>query len=196
MLSWTALTEGSRGLDPKEFHMSLPRTVLSLLLFSSLFFMIPGCTIDDPVASAPRVGLDTRLVGSWSSEASEVYTISETHLYYEAWDEWGGEIVYAAQFNDETGIIIIRYDDDAKQVWSIYDQAWNVVGQHDMTGLDYYGIYYRDLSSDKVVFSNTNDQQNYGPTETSTLRGAINRFGFHNMSDWIDESFKPIYTRN
>jgi hypothetical protein len=170
---------------------ALTGLVLAIILFA-------GCNSDpgdDLIA-----GLDPRLVGTWKSAFDEVYEITETHLTFDNGygGSWGGTIEYAARFDKNTGIIIIQYDDaDSKQEWAMYGPppGYDFLGYHDTTGKDFYGIYFRDLTQNSVVFSNTSNQTDFSPSETVTLQQAKNRFTLDNMPDWIDISFAMPFDR-
>ncbi|MCL2044348.1 MAG: hypothetical protein FWG89_09430 [Treponema sp.] len=161
---------------------------LTGLVFAVLLFI--GCTMDGGNGDGIIVGLDSRLIGTWESEFDETYVITGTHLTYTDYmgDIWGGSIVYAANFNHNTGVIIILYDTDKKQEWPIYDTDWNIIGTRDTTGKDFYGIYFRNLTQNSVVLSNSSDQTDYSPSETATGIEAINRFTLDNMPGWINIS--------
>jgi hypothetical protein len=99
-------------------------------------------------------------------------------------------------FNKNTGVIIIQYDASSKQKWAkSYDEDWNPIDYYDTTGRDFYGIYYRSLTQNSVVFSNTSNQNDFSPSETATLQLAINRFTLDNMPHWIDISFAIPFDR-
>ena len=150
-------------------------------------FLFTGCDTGNG-GSDVIVGLDSRLIGTWelSGEGwSERYEITETHFTYTGFETWGGSIAYAARFNNNTGVIIIQYDADKKQQWT----NWTTMEDITPAG-NFYGIYFRNLTQNSVVLSNTSDQaDNWGPSETTTQQQAINRFTFDNMSNWIDLSF-------
>jgi len=154
----------------------------------SAAYLFTGCESGD---NGVIVGLDPRLIGTWETEFFEKYIITDTHLTYTDFmgEVWGGTIGYAARFNSNTGIIVIRYDGDKKQQWPIYNASWEITGYHDTSGRDFYGIYFRNLTQNSFIPSNTSDQKDFGPSETATLQQAINRFTLDNMPDWMDASF-------
>ena len=162
---------------------------VSVCLFAALLFT--ACSTDGDDGGAD--GLDPRLVGSWASSFDEKYTITQNNLSYESeYSSWGGRIVHAASFNDNTGVLIIRYDAGKKQQWTNWDTMEDITP----AGKDFYGIYFRQLTANSVILSNTSDQaNNWGPSETATLADAISRFSFDNMPDWIDLGFAAPYSR-
>ena len=162
---------------------------IALITFTLCLVLFMGCTMDNGEEFIDDGRLKAALIGTWDGDFDS-YIITGNHLSYVSFfGPFAGEIVHVTNFNQTSGVIIIEYDADAKQEWpSGYDpETWEPTDYHDTTGLDFYGIYFRELSSNSVIISNTSDQKNdWGPSETATLPEAINRFRLHNMSDWID----------
>ena len=169
------------------FSRRLARSIfyLCVLLCLSTAFLFTGCSTD--VNDVGSEGLDSRLIGKWKSPFDEIYVITQTNLSYESeYSSWSGRIMYAANFNDNTGILIIQYDEDKKQQWTNWDTLEDITPMN----RDFYGIYFRNLTQNSVVLSNTSDQaNNWGPSETATLAQAKSRFTLDKMPDWIDLSF-------
>ena len=122
-------------------------------------------------------------------------------LYYYAWDYepgddpiWGGKIVYAAKFNDTSGIIIIEYDTDKKQIWMNWDTFPPLPLDPQPAG-NFYGIYYDNLTQNSFVPSGSSNQETSGPSETETRQQAIDRFTLHAKTDWMNEGLMFAYTR-
>ena len=177
------------------------RSAFILLILSALFL---GCKTDsDDIV--PVIELDQRLVGIFDNTVGkDVYEItSDLKLYYYGTDfftgddfVWGGKIVYAAKFSDTSGIIIIEYDTDKKQVWMDW-YADPIPEPLDPQPAGYfYGIYYDSLTANSFIPSNTSDQLDFGPCETETLEEAKNRFTLDAKTDWMNPAFATIvYTR-
>ena len=166
---------------------------VSVCLSAALLFTACSSDGDDGGANGGADGLDPRLIGSWVSSFDEKYTIAQNNLSYESeYSSWGGQIVHAASFNDNTGVLIIRYDAGKKQQWTNWDTMEDITP----AGKDFYGIYFRQLAANSVVLSNTSDlANNWGPSETATLADAVNRFAFDNMADWVDLGFVAPFGR-
>ena len=203
------------SFQPVTLRRHFTRSALALFIMFclSLSLLFSGCVIDpndeeiinnevnDDEGDDDVISLDSRLIGTFKeSFYGDYFTITSTHLTYTTPDYidpdnhivWGGEIVHAANFSANAGIIIILYDADKKQQWT------NWIDMSDMTpaGKDYYGIYFEDLSQAGVKLSQTNDQaNNYGPSETASLQEAIDRFTMDNMYDWAASGLTPIYSR-
>jgi hypothetical protein len=167
---------------------------------------------NDPLEG--RKGLDERLYGRWRFEYGRI--VEEFSITREPrnpanlgalscganiWTDIGfqenfaGDIVYAENFSQSAGIIIIEYWPDHEQVWVDWDRAYppdyfppradNPVGKN------FYGIYFIKLNEagTQVFLACTNDQANhYGPTETATLEEAIAQFTQGNMNQLLDLS--------
>lgn len=167
----------------------------AVLAMAAVFVGCKTDTDDDP----PVIGLDTRLIGTWDSGFDGYEITSDLKLYYYGMDPdtyttgddiaWGGKIVYAAKFPNNSGIIIIEYDTDKKQVWYDYSDYPSVTEFDPQPDGNFYGIYYDNLTAATVAFGNTSDQGNdYGPTETVTLQEAINQFTLDAKFDWMSDS--------
>ena len=169
----------------RKFFLSLP-----VFLFMALLFT--GCSMDDDVIGDGFP--EHRLLGTWESEWDESYEITETHLRFTGFGDssWGGRIMRITAFNENTGVLIIQYDADSKQQWTNWDTMEDITP----AGRDFYGIYYRTQTVNSVIFSNTSDQENdWGPSETASLQEAVNRFTFDNMTNWVDLAFAAPFSR-
>jgi hypothetical protein len=198
-------------------------TVFYLLFFiyHFLFIVLSGCLLEgDPLEGS--AGLDERLYGVWRFEWGAAGQYEEIRITREPqtagnlgafvyggniWTDRGfeesfaGDIVYAESFSDDTasvgssGIIIIEYWPDHKQVWVDWDKAYAPYyfppREDNPVNKNFYGIYFLNMKEDgtQVFLANTSDQSNnYGPTETETLEEAIAKFTPGNMNQLLDLS--------
>jgi hypothetical protein len=58
---------------------------------------------------------------------------------------------------------------------------------------NFYGIYFSDLTTianpwTAKIFYTSDQNNNFGPTETKTLQEAIARFTLANKDDWLSSS--------
>jgi len=144
-------------------------------------------------------GLNPILIGTWERSDewdTELITVTSTRFYLKgSWHSWSGSIVYAFNFDETSGIIIIRYDEGNEVQWLDLSDGWDNASPMNRTG-DYYGIYFRNLTQNSVVFLPTSDQRNFwGPTETQTLPQAIDRFTLDNRPYWVDEAALMVSNR-
>jgi hypothetical protein len=110
-------------------------------------------------------------------------------------DIFCGDILWAEAFDDQdvlrqhmyfrpssgrwdvinAGVIIIKY-------WPGHAHSmWEPIG-------DYFGLYYMNMKDDgtQVAIFHTSDQANsYGPTETTSLEAAKERFTIDNIKQWL-----------
>jgi hypothetical protein len=165
-------------------------------------------------AKYPVVGLDPKLAGTWRAEfpsAWEQYDITSGTLTYGGsyagsygtgpyGEYFAGNIVYAEQFSDKAGVIIIEYLPGREGTW------YSLSNQSHPDGYTFYGIYYHQMNGNgsagtTVYFSNTSDQDpsgpygQYGPSETETLAQAKARFTEGNMNNWMDRSVGDPQTK-
>jgi hypothetical protein len=188
-------------------------------LLSLLFYLLlAGCRTeaDAPETDAPKTGvvLDGRLYGVWRMVVGNV-VMEEIRITREAQnsgnggsfiygtDYWStgttkemfaGDIVYAANFSETAGIIIIQYWPGHKQVWVDWDNAdppSYMPPRKDSPSGNFYGIYFLKLNAEgtRVFLACTNDQNNnYGPTETKTLAEARAKFTLENIEQHLNLS--------
>jgi hypothetical protein len=110
-------------------------------------------------------------------------------------ESFAGTIEHAENFSSGAGIIIIQYLPGHKQKWVDWTKADPSNGyfplRADNPEGNYYGIYFLNMNSEgtRVFLACTNDQNNnYGPTETSTLAEAKAKFTQGNMNQLLDLS--------
>ena len=179
-----------------------------MLLATAVIFT--GCPSDPDDDTYPIVEFDTRLVGTWADgipgEWYDGFRItSGMDLYKSDTDfndpsftdpSWGGKIVYAAKFSENSGILIIQYGAGLKQTWYDYSEYPTVKELSPQPAGNFYGIYYDELKAATVKLSATSDQKNNnGPCETVSLQQAINRFTLDAKYDWMYSGLTSAYPR-
>lgn len=174
--------------------------------------VLAGCPLEnDPLEGGG--GLDPRLYGLWRFEYGQI--IEEIRIAREPqnpgnlgslssganiWtavgfkESFAGDIVYAENFSESAGIIIIEYWPGHKQVWVDWSKARPPAyfpPRADNPEGNFYGVYFLNMNEEgtQVFLACTNDQSNnYGPTETETLEEAIAKFTQGNMNQMLDLS--------
>jgi hypothetical protein len=184
------------------------------LIYCLSFIVLSGCLLEnDPLEG--RGGLDGRLYGVWRFEYGGI--VEEIRIERQPrldsanlgaltyggliWADRGfqenfaGDIVYAENFSESAGIIIVEYWPGHRQKWVDWDRAqppnYFPARRDDPVGKNFYGIYFLNMNEEgtQVFLACTNDQSNnYGPTETETLEEAIAKFTQGNMNQLLDLS--------
>jgi hypothetical protein len=183
------------------------------LLAAALALVIAGCPLEgDNLENRP--GLDERLYGVWRFEYGAGYyeevrisknaknpnrpgaltygTYTDKALGFQ--ETFAGDVVYAKNFSDSAGVIIVEYWPDHKQVWIDWDKsAWpnNLVPRNPQPAGSFYGIYVLNMNNagTQAYIACTKDQNNNnGPTETKTLDEAIAKFTQGNLNQLLDLS--------
>jgi predicted small secreted protein len=161
--------------------------------------------------------------GMWQASYGDFYDIAwlwedassveAQFFYYDGMEDGGviygqffGDVVYADAFDSTSGIIIAKYDEGSQTVW--YPGVNGNPNDYVSTGV-FYGIYYENyLASDpdngnnqSVWYQNTSNLSWFnpgqgtaaGPSETTTLQDAINRFTQPNKSNWAGNTVGEAY---
>jgi hypothetical protein len=184
-----------------------------LLLMSIAAALLAGCPLErDPLEGSG--GLDERLYGLWrfqyhriveeiriSREGRSPGSLGSLTYGANIWSALGfqenfaGDIVYAENFSESGGIIIIEYWPGHEQEWVDWDKAWPPdyfpLREDNPVGKNFYGIYFLNMNEEgtQVFLACTNDQSNhYGPTETATLEEAKAKFTQGGMNQLLDLS--------
>jgi hypothetical protein len=168
---------------------------------------------EDPAKEDPAVfrgSLDQRLPGLWrfsyngqameeieittdAQEPENLGALTYRGIYHSAdlQEVFAGDIVYAANFSDKTGILIIEYWPGHKQVWVDWSKSaypYDMVPRSPQPQGNFYGVYFLRLNEEGtvVMLVCTNDQSSdYGPTEALTLEEALTRFSEENREQWM-----------
>jgi hypothetical protein len=159
-------------------------------------------------------GLDPRLYGVWRFEYGRI--VEEFNITREPrnsanlgaliagsniWtaigfqENFAGDIVYAENFSESAGIIIVEYWPGHEQEWVDWNRAdppyYFPLREDNPAGKNFYGIYFLNMNEEgtQVFLACTNDQDNnWGPTETENLKEAIAKFTQGNMNQLLDLS--------
>jgi hypothetical protein len=187
-------------------------TIYYLLFFISSLSLISCPLENDPLEGGE--GLDERLYGLWRFEYGRI--VEEINITRKSrtpgnlgalsyggniWEDIGfkenfaGDIVYAENFSESAGIIIIEYWPGHEQTWVDWDKAYPPYyfppRADNPVDKNFYGIYFLNLNPEgtQVFLACTNDQSNnYGPTETATLKEAVAKFTKGSMNQLLDLS--------
>jgi hypothetical protein len=192
-----------------QHKQTLP--VFFLFLAAALF--LAACPLeDDPLEGGE--GLDERLYGLWrfqygtivedirvTREPQNPGNLGALSYGSNIWasigfqESFAGDIVYAENFSDTGGILIVEYWPGHEQNWVDWTKArppaYFPLRDDNPVGKNFYGIYFLNMNEEgtQVFLACTNDQStNYGPTETETLEEAIAKFTQGNMNQLLDLS--------
>jgi hypothetical protein len=195
----------------------VPGRAVSLVLALGLVvgaLLLAGCPMEDDDTGEGGPGIDPKLVGAWQYNFPDyesggvqykggydkytIETVGEDHKLIYTTDygfgesiPFAGKIAYAYRFDDASGVIIIEYDKNHKQVWYDYSNYPDYAPLDPQPEGNFYGVYYAKLNSagTEVLFANTSDQTKaMGPTEAKTLNEAIEKFSLASMNQFIDLS--------
>jgi hypothetical protein len=109
-----------------------------------------------------------------------VYTITGETIEYGYGGEnsigtgFKGTIRFVSNYSSGSGIIIIEYTE--KPAYPLYN------------GLDFFGIYYRNLNTDSVQLANAANLPDYSAPDTATLDEAKGKFTRIKMGLYVDWS--------
>ncbi|MCL2271098.1 MAG: hypothetical protein FWC24_07145 [Treponema sp.] len=165
----------------QSWHRRITHGVFTLIFvsFLSLALLFTGCDTEADDASADDHKLNQNLIGTWTSEFSDSYIITENEISYDmgfGFGGYAGTIEYVSNFSNTAGVIIIKYKAGQEQTYPIYDENWNITGYHERPG-DYVGIYYEDFKPGVSVQVGTSiNITDYTGAETQTLNEAKSRF--------------------
>jgi hypothetical protein len=157
-----------------------------LCLFTALLFS--GCQTEEENFIDDHK-LNSQLTGTWFSTYDDGYVIDETETgyrltYYGYIDmiSYAGAIEYVSNFSNDSGVIIIKYDDDHKASYSEYDENWNVAGTLPLKG-DFIGIYYKEFKPGISV--KIGGAYAEGGAEEETLDAAKKAFTLGNEGNYM-----------
>jgi hypothetical protein len=203
---------------PAPFPKTVPRRTpppprifaLCLAASAALFVGCKNNVNDNDFADSHE--LNAKLIGEWRFEYNtDEDEIADSYEWYKIGDDatlsygyntkgtdstaFSGIIVYVANFNEKAGVIIIKYDSEKGQQWYDYYTDPNNPAPIERKG-DFYGIYYDALKETTVKLANSADvANNYGPTETATLRKAVAKFTVDAAGDFVDWSTAQSQTK-
>ncbi|MDR2479665.1 MAG: hypothetical protein LBD48_10185 [Treponema sp.] len=163
-----------------RFPLSRAAAVSLCLLTAFLFLGCPmgGSTGDGGGPQATNASL----VGTWASGTGDGYIITENTVSYMGFDSatygkftFTGDIVNTPDFSATDGVIIIKYRADDKP-----DPATSM-GLTAPSG-DFFGIYWKSLSSSSVSLANS---YKAGGTEETSLSAALAAFTLDNVGTYV-----------
>jgi hypothetical protein len=129
--------------------------------------------------------LNSQLVGTWTSEYGDLYSITSTYLSYGYGGDsisYAGIIKYVSNFTNDAGVIVIEYDDDHKASYWEYDDNWDPTEELPLKG-NFIGIYYKEFKPGVSV--KMGGAYVYGGAEEATLDAAIKAFTLGNEGTYI-----------
>jgi hypothetical protein len=140
--------------------------------------------------------LDTNLIGTWTSEYSDGYTITEDHLSYgygAEYIEYAGTIKYVSNFTSTAGVIIIEYDANHKPIYYAgYDpDTYEPIGDPLPLKGNFVGVYYKSLKPGESVQMGT--AYGDGGAEVASLNAAIAAFTMGNEGTYM--TYYGTYTK-
>jgi hypothetical protein len=183
-----------RRLHPgslSRFARSVFAPIVVSCLFTTLLFT--GCQPEAEDYFVDVHKLNPKLIGTWTSEYSDSYTITGTKLDYD--DGFGGgnggTIKYVSNFTATAGVIIIEYDPDHKPTY--YDSIDNYGDPAHIVPLkgNFIGIYYKNLKSGVSV--QMGGVYVDGGAEKATLNAAIATFTMGNEGTYM--SYYGTYSK-
>ena len=164
------------------------RFLYAAFIVLAIVFLFAGCDSDSDPVLPPAVYstmIPDNLLGKWVSTYGDWYEITRVNdvetlkyfmpgaefggVFYPDW-EYEGRICAVIAFNEETGVIIIKYPDDD-------DPA------------PYQAHYYLDFIPGVSVSINSTGDAN----TLADLEEAKEKFNFDDMADYIDLAWKTNY---
>jgi hypothetical protein len=136
--------------------------------------------------------LNSDLIGIWTSEYGDSYTITGNYLSYGYGGilDYAGTIRYVSNFTNSAGVFIIEYDSDKKPAY-YEDGHWEDAGHIIPPNGDFIGIYYKNLKSGVSV--SIGGAYVDGGAEKPTLDEAKNTFTSGNEGSYM--GFYGVYTK-
>ena len=166
----------SNSLFPRVFTRSAFAFVLFCLV-AVLSFMSCQTEPDDNFIDDHK--LNAGLIGTWADTTFfDGYTITADSLEYDNGMGGGytGSIEYVSNFSNNAGVIIIKYNADAKASYPIYDDDWvTIIDYVDLPG-DYLGVYYRNLKPGFSMELSGAINPDYSPAEKEKMYEAVLAF--------------------
>ena len=162
------------------------RFIFAALVFAGLAVILAGCNTDPiPEDDTNYFGsLPDDLVGTWetlydSFEISRDTDGTETFTYDDGgYFGYEGIIMFVSNYDDESGVIIIKYTDSTNK-----DKP-----------NPFHAVYYLKLSKTTVELNNT-----FGPgytdADTTTLSMAVKLFTQGRMGNYMDFAFSTEYEK-
>ena len=131
-----------------------------------------GCSSNLDDEADHTADLPDGLIGIWAS-AHDRYIIraNNTFEYDAGWDaSFTGVIVSVSNFSSDSGVIIVRYTSPpTHNVWESDDPFY-------VSGHDYTGVYFRNLTSTTVQLANVINLSDWSSVDTRSRREAELKF--------------------
>ena len=174
-------------------HGSFRRPARNVFAFAALSFLFTallftGCQDGGGGGTQTTISsqFDENLIGTWTSDYGDGYTISSTRLTYGYGADsisYAGTIRYAAAFSGNAGVIIFEYDADHKPTY--YDSFDNYGDPDHIVPLkgNFIGVYYKDLKPGVSVQMGTAYVD--GGPEEPTLDAAKKAFTLDKEGDYM-----------
>ena len=161
-------------------------------LFTSLVFVLVtaflvGCSTDSEDDTNQPGTMPNALIGKWVAGFGDSYEIAsaggaQTLKYDDGGFGIGyqGSIEFVSNYDSKSGVIIIKYTDNANK----------------SKPNPFHAIYYLNLASATAEINSTWDatSEDYD-ADTATLNEAINKFTRGNMGNYIDLAWSTTYTK-
>jgi len=179
------LPSRSKGFTMFSFfsQVKVKRFLFAVLVFALLAGVLGGCNSeleDDDVT--PGI-LPTGLIGEWSGEWEDGYSIEAANLQYISDYGFGftGTISQVSNFSDDSGVIIVNYT--VPPSYEGYNEN------------PYTAVYYRNLTGASVQLANVTNLSDYSCADTATIEEAAAKFTLNDMADYVDWGFVSPYSK-
>jgi len=160
------------------------KIIFAVLVLVFLIAFMGGCSTDPEDNTNHSGTLPDTLIGTWVTlyDSFEIErTDGEETLEYDDGGYFGykGTIMYVSNFDNKSGVIIIKYTDDA-----------NIDKPN-----PFHAVYYLNLISETSVEFNNTFGPGYSDADTATLNEAINKFTRGEMGNYMDFALSTEYTK-
>ena len=160
-----------------------------IFLFAALVFVfltafLAGCSTDPEDDTNHPGKLPDSLVGTWTT-IYDSFEINRTEgketLIYDDGGYFGyeGTIMFVSNYDDRSGVIIIKYSDDENK-----DKA-----------NPFHAVYYLNLKNGVSVELNNSFGPGYSDADTATLDEAINKFTRGQMGNYMNFAMSTEYAK-
>ena len=160
-------------------------------LFTSLVFVLVtaflvGCSTDSEDDINQPGTMPNALMGKWVAGFGDSYEIASAGgaqtLKYDDGGfgiEYQGSIEFVSNYDSRSGVIIIKYTDNANR------------GKPN----PFHAIYYLGFAGGTVELNNTRNTAEWGDDNTTSLSEAIGKFTRGNMGNYINLAYSTTYTQ-
>jgi hypothetical protein len=186
----------------RKFPRLLSYAVFVFFAFA-VIILFPGCELYGTVGGDDtniEGALPTMLQGGWAytpggGNPGDNYVITSDTITYgfggnPSRMDYRGHIEFVSNYSSDSGLIIIKYDDNAKPSFAVLHGDSTTYN-----GKDYFAIYYRRLNSIWVQLANTTDLSSAVSPDTATLEEAIAKFTRMTIGNYVNWSNVMPQTR-